>query len=65
MKEFGLVDDIVQEPAGGAHWDYDEAGQLLKKQLIPLLSELKQQSPEQRIENRINRYSKMGFWDEL
>ena len=65
MKEFGLVDDIVPEPAGGAHWDYDEAGQLLKKQLIPLLSELKQQSPEQRIENRINRYSKMGFWDEL
>ena len=65
MKEFGLVDEIVPEPAGGAHWDYDEAGQLLKNQLIPLLNELKQQSPEQRIENRINRYSKMGFWDEL
>ena len=65
MKEFGLVDEIVPEPAGGAHWDYEEAGQLLKKQLLPLLNELKQQSPEQRIENRISRYSKMGFWDEL
>lgn len=65
MKEFGLVDEIVPEPAGGAHWDYDEAGQLLKKQLLPLLNELKQQSPELRIENRISRYSKMGFWDEL
>jgi acetyl-CoA carboxylase carboxyl transferase subunit alpha len=65
MKEFGLVDEIVKEPAGGAHWDYDEAGQLLKKQLIPLLAELKTLSPEERINNRINKYSKMGFWDEL
>jgi acetyl-CoA carboxylase carboxyl transferase subunit alpha len=65
MKEFGLVDEIVKEPAGGAHWDYDEAGQLLKKQLIPLLAELKTISPEERINNRINKYSKMGFWDEL
>src|SRR3989440_12117484 len=25
MKGFGLVDEIIPEPAGGAHWDYDEA----------------------------------------
>ncbi len=65
MKEFGLVDQIVPEPAGGAHWDYDEAGQLLKQQLLPLLTELKQQTPEERIQNRIVKYSKMGFWDEV
>jgi acetyl-CoA carboxylase carboxyl transferase subunit alpha len=65
MKEFGLVDEIVAEPAGGAHWDYDEAGQLLKKQLIPLLAQLKSMSADERINNRISKYSKMGFWDEL
>lgn len=65
MKEFGLVDGIVPEPAGGAHWDYDEAGHLLKNALLPLLKELKQQDADQRIQNRIAKYSKMGFWDEL
>jgi acetyl-CoA carboxylase carboxyl transferase subunit alpha len=65
MKEFGLVDEIVPEPAGGAHWDYDEAAQLLKKQLIPMLQQLKQIDPQERMNMRIEKYSKMGFWDEL
>jgi acetyl-CoA carboxylase carboxyl transferase subunit alpha len=65
MKEFGLVDDIVPEPDGGAHWDYDEAAQLLKKVLLPLISDLKKMNPDERIKNRIDKYSKMGFWDEL
>src|SRR6476660_2996166 len=30
MKDFGLVDGIIPEPAGGAHWDYMEAAQILK-----------------------------------
>lgn len=28
MKGFGLVDEIVHEPLGGAHWDYSEAAEL-------------------------------------
>src|SRR5919199_3200022 len=41
MKGFGLVDEIVPEPVGGAHWDYDEAAQILKKYLLNVLAELK------------------------
>ena len=65
MKGFGIVDGIVPEPAGGAHWDYSEAAQLLKKELIPILQELKKIDAQERINQRIERYSKMGFWDEL
>ena len=65
MQQFGLIDGIVPEPAGGAHWDYDLAGQLLKKELLPILQQLKSISPEERINSRIERYSKMGFWDGL
>jgi acetyl-CoA carboxylase carboxyl transferase subunit alpha len=65
MLKFGLVDDIVPEPLGGAHWDYAEAGQHLKKKLIPSLKELSQLTPTERIEQRIEKFSKMGFWDEL
>jgi len=65
MSKFGIVDGIVPEPAGGAHWDYDEAAQMLKQVLIPMLKELKQIDVNERINQRIERYSKMGFWDEL
>lgn len=65
MHQFGLVDGIVQEPVGGAHWDYEQAGLLLKKELLPILEELKQLSPDERIQQRIQKYNKMGFWDEL
>jgi acetyl-CoA carboxylase carboxyl transferase subunit alpha len=65
MKEFGLVDDIVPEPAGGAHWDYIEAAQLLKERLMPLIKELKQIPVEKRIEERIVKFGKMGFWEEM
>lgn len=64
MKGFGLVDEVVEEPYGGAHWNYEEASESLKQTLIRLLKELKDIPPEQRVNNRIEKYSKMGFWEE-
>lgn len=65
MFGFGLIDGIVPEPIGGAHWDYNEAAALLKPRIIHAIQELKNISPEQRINNRIEKFNKMGFWDEL
>ncbi len=65
MLEFGLVDGVVPEPLGGAHWDYDEAAQLLKSTLIPIIEELKQVAPEERIRQRIIKFGNMGFYDEI
>src|SRR3954447_6393632 len=65
MKGFGLVDEIVPEPIGGAHWDYNEAAAILKKYIIDALYEVKNIPPEKRIEDRIEKFGKMGFWDEL
>ena len=64
MQRFGLVDEVVPEPAGGAQWDYVEAAAMLKKVLVPLLKELKTIDPDKRINNRIEKYGKMGFWTE-
>ncbi len=64
MLKFGLVDDVVPEPLGGAHWDYQEAAQLLKNYLIPVIKELQQIPAQQRVEQRIEKFGKMGFWDE-
>ncbi len=65
MLGFGLVDDIVPEPAGGAHWDYDESSQILKEHILQALAEVKSLSPAERINKRIEKFGKMGFWDEV
>ncbi|HEY0059042.1 MAG TPA: acetyl-CoA carboxylase carboxyltransferase subunit alpha [Flavisolibacter sp.] len=64
MKGFGLVDDIIPEPAGGAHWDYAGAAEILKGRILETLEELKPIDPQQRINNRIEKFGKMGFWEE-
>jgi len=64
MKGFGLVDEIVPEPLGGAHWDYQEAASLLKACLLRNLAMVKDIDPAQRIQMRIEKYGKMGFWEE-
>ncbi len=65
MLGFGLVDDVIPEPLGGAHWDYDEAAAIVKNYLISAIHSLKQISPELRIKQRIEKFGHMGFWDEI
>ncbi|MGI8952137.1 MAG: acetyl-CoA carboxylase carboxyltransferase subunit alpha [Chitinophagaceae bacterium] len=65
MKNFGLVDEIVPEPVGGAHWDYSEAACNLKKSILNSLNEIKSIPAQERINNRIKKFGKMGFWDEV
>jgi acetyl-CoA carboxylase carboxyl transferase subunit alpha len=64
MLEFGLVDDVISEPLGGAHWDYDQAAEMLKNYLIPAIQSLKLIPAEERVSSRIEKFGKMGFWEE-
>jgi len=64
MKGFGLIDEIVPEPVGGAHWDYDAAAESLKENIIKALAEVINTNPAKRVEDRIEKYCKMGFWEE-
>jgi len=65
MSSFGLVDGVLPEPVGGAHAKPEEMAETLKNYLLKTLSELAVKSPDQRIEERIEKFSKMGFYDEL
>ncbi|MCZ2459028.1 MAG: acetyl-CoA carboxylase carboxyltransferase subunit alpha [Chitinophagales bacterium] len=65
MFGFELVDGIIPEPVGGAHWDYDESARILKDYIVPVIKELKQISPQERIDQRIEKFGKMGFWEEM
>lgn len=60
LKSMGLIDEIVPEPPGGAHTDYDAAADLLDRQLRPSLESLmKKSGPELRMQ-RYERFRNMG-----
>jgi acetyl-CoA carboxylase carboxyl transferase subunit alpha len=63
MYEFGIIDGIVKEPIGGAHSNPEEAAKLLKKQIKKAIAELQELSPDELIESRIEKYSKMGVYE--
>ncbi len=65
MLGFKLIDGIIPEPAGGAHWDYNESANILKNFLKPVIQELKNIPAAQRVNNRIEKFGNMGFWDEV
>jgi acetyl-CoA carboxylase carboxyl transferase subunit alpha len=65
MLEFGIIDGIIPEPAGGAHWDYAEAAGYVKTTILKAIQELSVIDPKTRIEQRIEKYGKMGFWEEF
>ncbi len=64
MLNFGLVDNVLPEPIGGAHWDYEGAAAILKEYLLKTIKELKGIPFQQRIDERIIKFGKMGFYNE-
>lgn len=64
MSSFGLVDDVLPEPLGGAHAHPDTMAATIKEYLLATLPGLSQKSADQRTEERIAKFSKMGFYAE-
>ena len=60
MKKVGLIDGIIPEPLGGAHTDAVTMAMTVKQTILDALSELNQLSPQQRINQRIEKFSSMG-----
>jgi len=64
LKELGIVDDIVNEPEGGAHTDVDAAARLLEEVLDRQLVELSNEPVKSLLSARYEKFRKMGqFFD--
>jgi len=60
LKRFGIIDDIVPEPEGGAHSDPARAAELLGPYLDRALAELTKLKPAELPEERYRKFRKMG-----
>jgi acetyl-CoA carboxylase carboxyl transferase subunit alpha len=60
LLEMKLIDEIVPEPEGGAHHDPEAAAKMLDPFLIRALAELSQLSPRQLVDQRYEKFRRMG-----
>lgn len=61
IKDLGLIDNVVTEPLGGAHRNYDEVAESLKQRLEADLSDLQNLPAESLLEQRYARLMKYGY----
>ncbi len=62
--ELGVIDGIIPEPLGGAHRNPTQAYRNVKSRLLRDLRTLKALEPEARIEQRIEKFARMGVFQE-
>lgn len=61
IKGLGLIDNVVKEPLGGAHRNYDEMAENLKQRIETDLAELSGISADRIVEQRYSRLMKYGY----
>ena len=60
LLKLGVIDDIINEPLGGAHRNYEEIANEVKKTILENLNLFKNMSPEEIFEHRKNKFLKIG-----
>lgn len=63
LLDLDIIDGVVKEPLGGAHYDYDFVGNELKNEILKSVEELKKMSPQELKEDRYNKFRKMGVFN--
>ena len=64
LLELGVIDEIVSEPKGGAHRNHEEAADKMKERLLFHLNQLSSLDAQSLMNQRIDKYSAMGFFKE-
>ena len=62
LQSLGVIDEVIKEPEGGAHDDWDGAAALLKEALTRNLDELRRLPTQELLQDRYDKYRKLGAW---
>jgi acetyl-CoA carboxylase carboxyl transferase subunit alpha len=60
LIKFGIIDDIIREPIGGAHTDHDAASAYIDEALSRELKEVSGLSVDERLQRRYEKFRSMG-----
>jgi len=63
MKKLKLIDEIVREPAGGAHANREKTFEILKNKITANFLELEKLSPKELVKQRMEKYGEMGVFN--
>jgi len=62
LSHLGIVDDVIEEPLGGAHRDHQQMAARLKSYLLKTLGSLTNSSSEKLVERRYDKFRSMGVY---
>lgn len=62
LKNLGLIDEIIPEPLGAAHADYDESAEMVKQAMKRNLDEIQNLHWNDRTHARYEKFRKMGYF---
>ena len=64
LKEYGLIDDIIDEPLIGAHRDMDSAAEAVKEYYLRSVRSLRELSKEELVQKRYEKLTSIGAFKE-
>ena len=64
LLKLGIVDEIIKEPLGGAHRDFEASAKNIKAAINKYLQELLPLSKKELLERRYKRFRKIGVFEE-
>jgi acetyl-CoA carboxylase carboxyl transferase subunit alpha len=64
LHELGLIDEIIDEPLGAAHRDYDKTAEVLKQSLVLAVKELKENTVDELVNKRQDRIRQYGCFND-
>src|SRR5690554_1414674 len=62
LAALDVVDEVIAEPPGGAHTDWDEAARRLRAAVVRHVEELRALSPDELRRRRWQKFEAMGRW---
>lgn len=65
LFHMGVIDEVVEEPLGGAHRDPRRAAELLKEAVLRNLSEIRDMPTQELVSRRYEKFRRLGVYDQI
>ncbi len=62
LLELGVIDDVIEEPLGGAHRDHHQMAARLKSYLMRTLAGLRERTVDQLVADRYEKFRRIGVY---